>query len=96
MSKSEIDARIEYEAKHRGESDRIRPPSFLFKEQKRLFKGIVYYLMPSGILGNINLHVLTHTVIIINRINECERQLNENGILDEEGKLSDYVKMKSN
>lgn len=30
---------------------------FLSKEQKRLFKGIVDYLMPSGILGNINFHV---------------------------------------
>lgn len=32
MSKNEIDARIEYEAKLRGESDRIRSPSFLSKE----------------------------------------------------------------
>ena len=29
MSKSEIDARIEYEAKLRGEPDRIRPLSFV-------------------------------------------------------------------
>ena len=96
MSKNEIDARLEYEAKLRGESDRIRPPSFLSKEQKRLFKGIVDYLMPSGILGNIDVHVLTHTAITIDRINECERQLNENGLLDEEGKPSAYLKMKSN
>ena len=34
MSKNEIDARIEYEAKLRGESDDIRPPSFLSEEQK--------------------------------------------------------------
>ena len=96
MSKSEIDARIEYEVKLRGESDKIRPPSFLSKEQKRLFKGIVDYLTPSGILGNIDIHILTHTAITIDRINECERQLNENGLLDEEGKPSAYLKMKSN
>ena len=41
----------EYEAKLRGESDKIRAPSFLSKEQKKLFKGIIDYLMPSGILG---------------------------------------------
>ena len=41
MSKNEIDTRLEYEAKLRGESDKIRPPSFLSKEQKKLFKGIV-------------------------------------------------------
>jgi len=96
MSKNEIDARIEYEAKLRGESDKIRPPSFLSKEQKKLFKGIVDYLMPSGILGNIDVHVVTHAALTIDRINECERQLNENGLLDEEGKPSAYLKMKSN
>ena len=96
MSKNEIDARIEYEAKLRGESDRIRPPSFLSKEQKRIFKGIVDYLIPSGILGNIDIHVVTHAAITIDRINECEKQLNENGLLDEEEKPSAYVKMKSN
>ena len=46
MSKNEIDARIEYEAKLRGDADRIMAPSFLSKEQKKLFKGIVDYLMP--------------------------------------------------
>lgn len=96
MSKNEIDARLEYEAKLRGESDRIRSPSFLSKEQKKLFKGIVDYLMPSGILGNIDVHVLTHTAITIDRINECERKLNKDGLLDEEGKPSAYLKMKSN
>lgn len=96
MSKDEIDARIEYETKLRGESDRIRPPSFLSKEQKRLFKGIVDYLTPSGLLSNIDVHVVTHAALTIDRINECERQLNINGLLDEEGKPSAYVKMKSN
>jgi len=96
MSKNEIDARIEYEAKLRGESDRIRPPSFLSKEQKRLFKSIVDYLLPLGILGNMDDHVLAYTAITIDRINECEKQINENGLLVEEGKPSAYVKMKSN
>ena len=66
------------------------------KEQKKYFKGIVDYLTPSGILGNIDVHVLAHTAITIDRVNECERQLNINGLLDEEGKPSAYVKMKSN
>lgn len=33
--------------------------------------------MPSGIISNIDVHVLTHTAITIDRVNECERQLNE-------------------
>ena len=50
MTKEEINKRLEWETKLRGESDRIRPPSFLSKEAKRLFKGMVYYLIPSGSL----------------------------------------------
>lgn len=96
MTKEEINKRLEWEMKLRGEFDKIRPPSFLSKEQKRLFKDIVDYLMPSDILGNIDAHVLTHTAITIDRINECERQLNINGLLDEEGKPSAYAKLKSN
>ena len=33
MSKNEIDLRIEYEAKLRGEADKIRPPSFYLKSK---------------------------------------------------------------
>ena len=62
MSKNEIDARLEYGAKLRGESDDIRPPSFLSKEQEEIFKGIVNYLMPSGILGNIDVPVVAHAL----------------------------------
>lgn len=54
------------------------------------------YLTPSGIFGNIDVHIITHAAITIDRINECERQLNENGLLDEDGKPSAYVNMKSN
>lgn len=93
MSKSEIDARIEYEVKLGGESDDIRPPSFLSQEQEKLFNGIVEYLLPSGILGNMDVHVVAYTAITINRINECERQINENGLVD--GKPNAYAKMKS-
>ena len=83
MSKNEIDARIEYEAKLRGESDRIRPPSFLSKEQKKLSKGIVDYLTLSGILGNIDVHVLTDTKFAAGRpviINEHIASLDETEI----------------
>ena len=96
MTKEEINKRLEWETRLKGESDKIKAPSFLSKEQKKYFKGIVEYLAPSGILGNIDVHVLAHTAITIDRINECERQINENGLVDVDGKPSVYAKMKSN
>ena len=94
MSKDEIDARIEYEAKLRGESDDIRPPSFLSKEQEEKFVAIVDYLKPSGILGNIDVYILTQAAISIDRIQECERHINEFGVVNNEGKPSVYLKVK--
>ena len=94
MSKNEIDARLEYEAKLRGESDNIRPPSFLSQNQKERFEAIVNYLKPSGILGNIDVYILAQTAISIDRIQECERHINEFGVVNEEGKPSAYLKVK--
>lgn len=96
MTKEEINKRLEWEARLKGESDKIRPPSFLSKEQKKIFKGIVEYLIPSGILGNIDIPVVAYAAITIDRVNECERQINENGLVDIDGKPSVYAKMKSN
>ena len=60
----------------------------------KLFNGIVDYLMPSGILGNIDIYTLAQAAISIDRIQECERHINEFGVVNEEGKPSAYLKVK--
>lgn len=55
MRKVDIDKRLEYEAKLRGDSDKIRVPAYLALQEKKNFKIIVGYLKESGILGNIDL-----------------------------------------
>lgn len=82
MTKDEINKRLEYEIKLKGESDNIRPPSFLTLKQKIFFKGIVNYLEASGILSNLDVYILAQTAITIDRIQTCEAHINENGVVD--------------
>ena len=95
MSKKDIDTRLEYEAKLRGEVDKLKPPSFLTLPQRKIFKGIVEYLMPAGLLGNIDVHIIAQAAITIYRIQECETLINEIGLVDAEGNISPQVKIKS-
>ena len=71
MSKKDIDAIPTYEAKLRGEVDKLKSPSFLTLPQRKIFKGIVDYLMPAGLFGNIDVHIIAQVSITIYRIQEC-------------------------
>ena len=95
MSKKDIDTRLEYEAKLRGDADKIRPPSFLTLPQRKIFKGLVEYLMPAGLLGNIDVHIVAQAAVTINRVQECEKIINETGLVDDEGNINPQVKIKS-
>ena len=94
MTKDEINKRLEYEMKLRGATDKIKPPSFLSSKQKNIFKRIVSYLEPSGMLGNLDVYILAQTAITIDRIQECEKGINTNGLVDLDGKANPYVKIK--
>lgn len=95
MSKKDIDARLEYETKLKGDTDKIRPPSFLTFPQRKIFKGLIEYLMPAGLLGNIDVHIVAQAAVTINRVQECERIINETGLVDAEGNINPQVKIKS-
>ena len=95
MTKDEINKRLEYEMKLKGESDNIRPPSFLTPKQNEFFEGIVNYLEPSGILSNLDIYILAQTAITIDRIQTCEAHINENGVVDLEGNANPHIKIKN-
>lgn len=76
MSKADVDRRLEYKAKLRGDSDKIRAPAYLTLQQKKYFRTIVDYLKESGILGNIDVYLLAQTAITIDRIQACEVAIN--------------------
>ena len=95
MNKTDIDKRLEYEAKLRGDSDKIRAPAYLTLQQKKHFRTIVDYLKESGILGNIDVYLLAQTAITIDRIQSCEVAINQDGVVDLEGNPNPHIKIRT-
>ncbi len=78
LTKEEAFAKKEIEAKLKGNSDKILPPKTLTKSQKKIFNHIVNELKASGILGNLDVYVLSTISIAIDRMNWIEAEINEN------------------
>lgn len=77
FTKEELQGRKEQEEKLKGLADKIKPPAYLSKEQKKIFKYIVQELEASGILSNLDIYILATCSIAINRLQEIEQMINE-------------------
>lgn len=64
-----------------GGSDLLEPPGHLTTSQCEIFRFILDNLEESRILGNIDLYVLAQGSIIIDRMIEIEKSINENPTL---------------
>lgn len=62
----------------KGANDKLIPPQYLTKNQKKIFKNIVGELANSEILGNVDVYILTTCSIAIDRLEDIERKINEN------------------
>lgn len=77
LTRDEIQKRKEQEEKLKGSADDIKPPSFLSKEQRKIFKYIVKQLEIAGILGNLDVYILATCSIAIDRLQVIETKINE-------------------
>lgn len=77
FTRDEIQKRKEQEEKLKGLADDIKPPSFLSKEQRKIFKYIVKQLEIAGILGNLDVYILATCSIAIDRLQVIETKINE-------------------
>ncbi|MDQ0149134.1 phage terminase small subunit P27 family [Eubacterium multiforme] len=78
QTKDEIQERIEYENKLRGNGDKIYPPKFLNENQRDVFNYIKDELKESGILSNLDIYILVTCSIAIERIQYLENKINDN------------------
>lgn len=76
LTKEEIEARQkkEEELKKLG-TDKIRPPKWLGKEAKKIFKDIVTELEPLGLLANVDIHTLAVLADCMSKYIECTIKL---------------------
>lgn len=74
--------RLEEEAKLKGSSDALVPPDYLSENQREIFQYIVDGLRAAGILGGLDVYVLTECSICIDRMQTIEREINEANRID--------------
>ncbi|MCM1133569.1 MAG: P27 family phage terminase small subunit [Ruminococcus flavefaciens] len=78
LTNDEKNTRIGTEEKLRGNTDELTAPPYLSGNQAEIFSYIVRNLENSGILGNLDVFVLTECCICIDRMQTIEKQINEN------------------
>lgn len=78
QTKDEIEERIDFEDKLKGKNDNLIPPKYLTEQQKFIFNFIIEELKASGILGNLDVYMLTKGSIAIDRIQWLESKVNKN------------------
>ena len=77
LTKEEVEIRTETEKRLKGKSNKISPPDYLSKEQRKIFRNIVKELNESGILGNLDIYILSTCAISLDRIQTIENMINE-------------------
>lgn len=77
LTKEEKQIRLETEEKLKGNADKVKPPTWLNKEQKKIFRYIVKELEESEILGNLDIYILTQCAVSIDRLQEIEKLIND-------------------
>lgn len=77
LTKEEMAKRKELEDKLKGGTDKIKPPSYLTKEQKKIFNFIVKELENAEILSNLDVFILEKCAVSLDRIRESEIILNK-------------------
>ena len=78
----ELNTRTEAENKLRGSVEELAPPDYLSENQREIFQYIVDGLRAAGILGGLDVYVLTECSICIDRMQTIEREINEANRID--------------
>lgn len=78
-TKEEIEERKAAEEAIKVSADKIeKPPSYLNKEQKKVYKFIISELLDTGILSNLDVYILCLTSIAVDRLQTIETIINKN------------------
>ena len=78
ISKEEKEIRLETENKLKGGNENLIPASYLNERQVEIFNYILSNLEESKVLGNLDVFVLNRAAITIERLENLDKQANEN------------------
>ena len=77
LTSDERNIRMSVEETIKGKGDRIDPPEYLNKQQRKIFRYIVKELSEADILGNLDVYILGAAAVSIDRIQVIEQQINQ-------------------
>lgn len=77
QTKAEVTYRIEQEQALAGSADNLSPPKWLNDNQQYIFMSIVNGLKEAGILGELDIYLLTECAVCIDRLQAIEKELNK-------------------
>lgn len=80
LTKQETEAKANVEERLKGNDIILTAPDYLSDSQKEIFDYIVDNLTASGILGGLDIYVLTECSICIDRMQEIEKDINKHGL----------------
>lgn len=76
ISKEDMEERKEREERVRGKADRLEPPEYLTRSQRKIFRYIVRNLEESQVLGNLDIYILSQAAISIDKLRQIDEYLN--------------------
>lgn len=93
-TKCEIATRIAVEDKLAGVGISSVPPRDFSKERAAIYKWLHKALKPSGVLSKLDTATFRQACIIIDRLNEIDRMIDDEGVTDKELRVArtDYFK----
>lgn len=82
LTKKEIAERKEQEDKLKGNNDLVyKPPTYLSREEKKIYKFLVEQLRETGILNNLDITILETTVDAIYNMQKAKKIIDEVGLV---------------
>ena len=76
ITKEEEQKRRNIEKLTRGKSDKLKPPNYLNRNQKKIFRYIIAELDESKLLGNLDLFILSRACVSIDQLQNFDKQSN--------------------
>ena len=77
ITKKEEQKRRNTEKLVRGKSDKLKPPTYLTRNQKKIFRYIIAELDESKLLGNLDLFILSRACVSIDQLQNFDKSSNE-------------------
>lgn len=76
-TKEEVEARKKAQEKINGQADKIKPPNYLNRNQKAIFRFIVEEMEACGLLCNLDKYILVECCCAIDGMQTIQKKLNE-------------------